>query len=189
LSVLWGIPAEGDKLQTLALSLGSDVPFFLVGGTARCRGRGEQVESWAPWFDAHDPFHYVLVYPRLSVSTKLAYDALDAVRGPNFTLTAPSPLDSMHPESVRIQLACGKVFYNRFESVVYKVFPELQSLQDLLAGEPLLKVLLSGSGSTVYGVCRSAEEAEKIAIKLRGQLPAEVFTARSEPRHGLVRGS
>jgi 4-diphosphocytidyl-2-C-methyl-D-erythritol kinase len=188
LSVLWGIPPEAARLQGVALSLGSDVPFFLVGGTARCRGRGERVESWAQWFDPHEPFHYVLVYPKLNISTKLVYDTLDAVRGPNFALTAPSPLDSMHPESVKTQLDCGKLFYNRFESVVYKVFPELQSLHDLLTGESLLKVLMSGSGSTVYGVCRSAEEAESIARKLKGHVPADVFTARSEPRHGWVRG-
>jgi 4-diphosphocytidyl-2-C-methyl-D-erythritol kinase len=189
LSVLWGIPPEGSRLQEIALSLGSDVPFFLVGGTARCRGRGEQVESWAEWFDPHEPFHYVLAYPKLNVSTKLVYDTLDAVRGPNFTLTHPSPLDSMPPESVRTQLGCGRIFYNRFESVAYTVFPELQSLHDRLSEEPFRKVLMSGSGSTVYGVCGSAEEAERIACKLKGHLPAEVFTACSEPRHGWVRGS
>ena len=183
LSIVWGIPARPEDLLPLAAELGSDVPFFLVGGTARCCGRGERVESWADAFDKEDPFHYVLVYPRVKVSTKLVYEALDAVRGPGSTLTPSSPLDSMPFVDIRAQLRCGKLFFNRFESVVYEIFPELRKLHDFLMREPFLGVLMSGSGSTIYGVCQSAEDAQRIAAGLRGRLGADVYTASSERSH------
>ncbi|MBI4602081.1 MAG: 4-(cytidine 5'-diphospho)-2-C-methyl-D-erythritol kinase [Planctomycetes bacterium] len=181
LARLWRLAASRRELLPLAASLGSDVPFFLSGGTARCRGRGELVESWSHAFPAGAPFHYVLVYPRIKVSTKRAYEALDASRGSADALTAPSPLDSMPPVAVRTELGRGHLFFNRFETVVCSAFPELRRLHETLCKEAFVKVLMSGSGSTIYGLARSAEEARRIAGKLRTQLEADVFLARSEP--------
>ena len=182
LSALWGLGVTPSDLLPLAEELGSDVPFFLVGGTARLRGRGEQVESWADTFDLAEPFHYVLAYPRVKVNTKAAYGALDALRGPNFTLTAPSPLDSMPRELMEGELRSGRLFCNRFESVIYRLFPDLQKLHAMLTAEPFLKVVMSGSGSTIYGVCRSSREAEEASLRLGGRLDADIFAVRSEPR-------
>jgi 4-diphosphocytidyl-2-C-methyl-D-erythritol kinase len=179
LASLWELDAPASELARIAVELGSDVPFFLHGGTARCRGRGERVESWSDAFDAAEPFHFVLAYPRVKVSTRIAYDALDASRELSFTLTASSPLDSMPPATARNHLGCGKLFYNRFESVVYSAFPEVRSLHASMSRQPFLKVLLSGSGSTVYGVCRTREEARAAAKCLESRVPAELFVAES----------
>ncbi len=181
LSRLWGLSVRVPALASIALELGSDVPFFLLGGTARCRGRGERIESWSGAFRAAPPLHYVIAYPRVKVSTRLVYDALDALRGPVFALTAPSPLDSIPPESARYQLGRGNLFYNRFESVVYSAFPEVRSLHASLTQEPFLKVLMTGTGSTVYGVTRTGEEASRLARKLEARLDADVFAVESEP--------
>lgn len=180
LSSLWGLELERSDLHDLALRLGSDVPFFLVGGTARCQGRGERVSSWRGAFDLAEPFHYVLVYPRIKVSTRLAYEKLDASRGPSFALTAPSPLDSIPAPAVRIGLCRGELFYNSFETVLFSTFPELRRLYALLCEESFLKVLMSGSGSTIFGVCRSAEQARELGEKLNATLEADVFTVSSE---------
>jgi len=177
LNVLWGLGATPAELAPLALELGSDVPFFLVGGTARCQGRGERVTDWSEAFDRYDPLHYVLAYPRRKAPTRLVYEALDAQRGPEFALTAPSPLDSMPPASVREHLGYGSVFFNRFEAVVLAAYPEVERLHAELLREPFLKVLMSGSGSTVFGVCRTAQAAEEIASRLRARVQADVFVA------------
>jgi len=178
LSSLWGLGRS--DLHALALRLGSDVPFFLVGGTARCQGRGERVSTWRDAFDPLDPFHFVLVYPRIKVSTKVAYEKLDASRGPSFALTAPSPLDSIPAPAVRTGLCRGELFYNSFETVLYSTIPELRHIYASLCEEPFLKVLMSGSGSTIFGVCRSAEEARELGRKLDAELDADVFTVASE---------
>jgi 4-diphosphocytidyl-2C-methyl-D-erythritol kinase len=73
------------------------------------------------------------------------------------------------------------LFYNSFETVLYSTVPELGCLYSSLCDEPFLKVLMSGSGSTIFGVCRSAEEARELGEKLNARLEADVFTVDSEP--------
>jgi 4-diphosphocytidyl-2-C-methyl-D-erythritol kinase len=180
LSRLWGEAVSPALLEELAAGIGSDVPFFLAGGSAHCQGRGEKVRALGPAFDEAEPFHYVLAYPRFEISTRFVYDALDARRGNDFVLTAREPLATMTPASIHRQLARGTLFFNRLESVVYSAFPEMEILQATMVKEPFLKVLLSGSGSTVFGVCPTAESAERIGEDLAARLSAEVFTVRSE---------
>jgi 4-diphosphocytidyl-2-C-methyl-D-erythritol kinase len=177
---LWGVGVPRESLVPIAARLGSDVPFFLFGGTARCRGRGEIVEPYGESFDRGDAFHYVLVYPRLQVPTKTAYQSLDAARGSSFTLTPSSALDSMPLNELRVRLSAGELFFNRFEEVVFPAFAELKELRDRLGEESFVNVLMSGSGSTIYGLCRSREEAEEIAARLRSRLEADVFAVSSE---------
>jgi 4-diphosphocytidyl-2-C-methyl-D-erythritol kinase len=184
LSRLWELDASTADLLPLAAALGSDVAFFLHGGTARCRGRGEVVEPWPGAFADRWPLWFVLAYPRLKVPTAAAYAALDSVRGPDFTLTAPSPIDSMPPATVQRELGCGNLLYNRFEQVVYAAYPALQGLHARLCEEPFLKVLLSGSGSTVYGLARDGGEAHRIAERLRARIAADVYVAQSDPSGG-----
>lgn len=184
LSRLWGVRIGSEQLARLAAELGSDVPFFLVGGTARCRGRGEIVESWADLPGAQECFSYVLVYPRKTISTKDMYAALDAAREEGRALTASYLLDSMQREEFLRRWRRGEVALNRFEDVVYPLFPELRELRDRLRREPFASVLLSGSGSTVYGLSSSLDEANRIAARLRDSIDADVFVASSEPLRG-----
>ena len=182
LTRLWSLDVPAPSLAEWALQLGSDVPFFLVGGTARCRGQGEQIESLAEHFDAAEPLHYVLVCPHISISTGGAYESLDASRGPGFTLTGPSPLDSISPGTMRSALAQGELFFNRFESAVYGLFRPLRELHERLCSRGFVRVLLSGSGSTIYGLCRDRREAEIVSEKLSGELDdAEVYAVSSVP--------
>jgi len=180
LSRHWSLGLGARELAPLALELGSDVPFFLTGGTARCRGRGEHVEDWSREFEQEPALHYVLAYPRVKVPTRIAYESLDASRDVATALTASSPLDSIPPASVRFRLGCGEVFFNRFESVVFSAFPEVRDLHAVLSREPFLKVLMSGSGSTVYGLAISADSARTIAERLRGRVAADIYVVESE---------
>jgi 4-diphosphocytidyl-2-C-methyl-D-erythritol kinase len=182
LARLWGAVEDPGALHRIAAELGSDVPFFLTGGTCRCRGRGEEVTSWNDAFSHEDPLHFVLVYPRVPVPTKLAYEALARSRGVDFALTPSSVLDSMHPTVARTRFGSGQLFFNRFESVVYPAFPELEGIHARLNEEPFLKVLMSGSGSTIYGVCKNADEASGLARKLGAELAADVYAVRTAPR-------
>lgn len=175
---LWGRDVSAAELLPLAEQLGSDVPFFLAGGVARCRGRGEEVVSWPK--ERLSKLHFVLVYPGVSVSTKEAYGNLDRSRDPNFTLTGTSALDTIPRECTYRLLAKEDVLFNRFEAVVYALLPPLQQLYNRLHKESFAKVLLSGSGSTIFGLCESGEEACRLSEKLSAELPeAEVFAVES----------
>lgn len=182
LTRLWALKPDVAALTEMAAAVGSDVPFFLSGGTARCRGRGEHVTPLDSFFETAPPLYYVLAYPRVEVATAWVYEKLDASREEANGLTASTALDSISPTSLRSQLGCGRLFFNRFEEVVFSAFPELQALHDKLAQEPFLAVLLSGSGSTVYGACTSAEQAEKSAAVLCAEVEADVYVVRSERR-------
>ena len=182
LARLWDIPHDTRALHGIAAELGSDVPFFLTGGTCRCRGRGEEVTSWNDAFSHEDPLHFVLVYPRFPVPTKLAYEALARSREGEFALTPSSTLDSMPPTVARTRFGSGQLFFNRFQGVVYPAFPELKGIHARLSEEPFLKVLMSGSGSTIYGVCRDGGVASGLARKLEATLAADVYAVRTAPR-------
>lgn len=182
---MWDLRTPRTALERLALAVGSDVPFFLVGGTARCQGRGERVTSLSGAFDGREPLCFVLAYPRFAVSTREVYAALDASRGrdareSDFALTPSSPLDSMSPASMRDRFGCGELFFNRLERVVYAEYPALRSLRSLMLAKPFAGVLLSGSGSTVYGVCAGAADAERLAEELSAETDADIYAVRAE---------
>jgi len=88
----------------------------------------------------------------------------------------------MRPTVARTRFGSGQLFFNRFESVVYPAFPELKGIHARLSEEPFLKVLMSGSGSTIYGVCRDADDASGLARKLEATLAADVYAVRTAPR-------
>jgi 4-diphosphocytidyl-2-C-methyl-D-erythritol kinase len=191
LARLWGLDVRLGDLEALGASLGSDVPFFFHGGLARCRGRGERV---TPWADVPaGSLHYVLVCPRLAVSTRTIYEMLDRERTVDFTLTASSALDSMSAALGAGQLTAHRlsreaILFNRLEGVVCEAFPELSKVRDRLRREAFLAVLMSGSGSTFYGLCRGAGEAAELARTLAAELSvrpasekAQVFKVSNEP--------
>ncbi len=98
-------PLTAVELSDLAASLGSDVPFCLVGGTALCKGRGEIVES----MDFCDLPHLLIVKTNESVSTPKAFAALDAFRSqsekiqPFDSEKVQSESEKTHYEGERIQ--------------------------------------------------------------------------------------
>lgn len=189
----WDLDAKREDLLPLAAHLGSDVPFFLHGGVARCRGRGEVIENWDAAARDVDLPGYILIYPRVKVETAQAYRWLDEARGAA-TLTASGALDSMPPASVLRALARGELLHNSFEEAVLARVGALERVREGLSRvEGLSGVLLSGSGSTLYGVCPDLAQAEVVSGRVRAMLEGsgqggEVFCVAGERAHdGLGR--
>ncbi|MFQ5862175.1 MAG: 4-(cytidine 5'-diphospho)-2-C-methyl-D-erythritol kinase [Candidatus Brocadiales bacterium] len=158
LNILWNMGLSETRLMDMAAQLGSDVPFFIKGGTALCKGRGEIVTPLA----VRHRFSYILLYPNIRVSTANVYKNLriDLTRGKkdvNFTCNA---LLSDDIGSLNSSL------FNRLEEVVFELYPELRKFRDLLESYLSNRVLLSGSGSAIYGHCENQREAEKIEEEL-----------------------
>lgn len=161
------------ELHNLGSSLGADVPFFFRGGTARGEGRGDQLRQLCPTM----PFWVVLASPPLAISTSWAYgqvrnDLTPGGRGINVLASAISSQDwdgivgAMH---------------NVFEDVVLPNFPSLAALKRAMHECGAAKALLTGSGSTVFGVVRSRDDAHAIAKGIAGS-GAEVRVARTLER-------
>ena len=157
-------PALSDtELETMAAALGSDVPFFIRGGTQLATGRGEVLSPLPPLTDGW----FVIVKPTESFSTPSMYRRLDELP-PACTPPLP-PLQDGLPA-----LAAG--LFNRFEAAI----PAGSTVWDIkarLAAYGALAALLSGSGSAVFGLFDTETAARAAVEALRPAWP-EIFLAR-----------
>ena len=157
-------PALSDtELETMAAALGSDVPFFIRGGTQLATGRGEVLSPLPPLTDGW----FVIVKPTESFSTPAMYRRLDELP-PACTPPLP-PLQGGLPA-----LAAG--LFNRFEAAI----PAGSAVWDIkarLAAYGALASLLSGSGSAVFGLFDTEKAARAAVEALRPAWP-EIFLAR-----------
>lgn len=134
LSALWGLDYPVGRLAGIGASLGSDVPFFLFGGTARGLGRGERI---VPLPDL-PPAGIVLVMPPFPVATPAVFGRLDA----------PS-WDGLPGEEADAARVPDR---NDLEPAAEALFPALGEVREALASAGAVQARLSGSGSTVFGL-------------------------------------
>jgi 4-diphosphocytidyl-2-C-methyl-D-erythritol kinase len=158
LSKLWGVGIDELALLEIAAGLGSDVPFFLVGGTALGIGRGEEVYP----ITQCKCEHILLVNPGFSVSTADAYarlSRLTRLKGANiipFTFLAAKGIREL-PHEVR----------NDLEEAILSVHPEIAEVKRSLLEAGARHALMSGSGATVFGVFDNSETLERALVGLR----------------------
>jgi 4-diphosphocytidyl-2-C-methyl-D-erythritol kinase len=146
LPVMAGVSIEHDRLSAIAAQLGSDVPFFLHGGTALGLGRGEELY---PLPEAGN-VHALLIAPGIHSSTAEAYRDLSA------TLTSIPLQNKLN--SFQQQLWAGwngsslSDQENDFEAVVFARHPELRQIRDRLLNLGAKHAMMTGSGSAIFGV-------------------------------------
>ena len=159
-SHLFGIPADSDELEALGMQLGSDVPFFFRGGTARATGRGERLRQLCPI----SPSWVVLASPPFAISTSWAY-------GQTRNRLTPAGVGSTVLASALVERdlrTIGQAMRNVFEDVVLPAHRSLGELKQAIEAGGAVRALLSGSGSTVFGLAPSRDEAEAVAARLAG---------------------
>jgi 4-diphosphocytidyl-2-C-methyl-D-erythritol kinase len=164
LQAFWRVDLPPPDLVGIAAGLGSDVPFFLVGGTALGLGRGEQIY---PLPDI-GRWHVVLVRPAFGVPTAEAYGwlAADGVGATGAAAPASGRRRSRgaalpvpwHPG----ELSLG----NDLEAPVCRRFPAIRRLKDALGRAGAAVALMAGSGSTVFGLFDRASAARAAAAEL-----------------------
>jgi len=165
LPVLAGRWIPMDRLTWVGCALGSDVPFFLHGGTQLGLGRGTELY---PQPDVHNQ-PVLLVSPDVQVPTGPAYAALD--RSLTFTGSSSS-INSFQCyvralERERSALAASEFSKNDFESVVFKQFPQLSKISVRLRKLDAV-VRMSGSGSTIFALFASERDRERALKSLSG---------------------
>lgn len=152
---------EGVSLLPLAQKLGADVPFFLRGGLASAGGIGDRLISISP--AVHRPHHFVLVFPRVFSSTPEAYRAL------HFPLTkrrSRLKLTRALKDGAPATLWAPWLF-NRLEEVVLPRLKPVGVAKTALLQAGCLNALMSGSGSSVFGVVESAAHGRRVIETLR----------------------
>jgi len=143
-----------EQLSALAAELGSDVPFFLSGGPAICRGRGELIEPAA----LPARLNLLLLKPPFGVATPWAYARWgDAQEIPDATY---SP-----------QQFAGQIFVNDLERPVFEKFVFLARIKSWLLAQPQIAVaLMAGSGSTMFAILPDRASSHALIAKARAEL-------------------
>ena len=182
LNRLWNLNASADDLQTVAAELGSDVPFFLHGGTAFGTGRGEIIE---PFDDLNESF-MLIVTPDVSVSTKDAFERINAE-----TLTNEGRNHTLHVcrLEAKSQDALQTILKNDFEVSVFSAHPEIERVKQTLFELGAVNAAMSGSGASVFAIF-DKQETRQTALKALDQEStwrkfAVATISRSEYREAL----
>jgi len=143
-----------EELQALAERVGSDVPYFLVGGTALVTGRGETVRRLP---DAPQ-MAIVIVKPDFGVSTAWAYRRLAQVERRRSAGGAAAVASAL-TRGDRARLVGS--LSNDFEEIVPAAFPQIAEIKRQMAELGAEASLLCGSGAGVFGVFPGPEEARR----------------------------
>ena len=154
---LWQLGLNAGQLASIGAEIGSDVPFFLEGGTAIGVGRGTDVEAIP---DMGVPF-MILIAPGSHVSTAAAYADLNAENLTNSDLNRILRVcrsEAESPDFLRSALI------NDFEPTVFAKFPEIGRAKQRLTELGASRALMSGSGSSVFGIF-DKEETRQTAMK------------------------
>ncbi|MEE8618909.1 MAG: 4-(cytidine 5'-diphospho)-2-C-methyl-D-erythritol kinase [Dehalococcoidales bacterium] len=162
LNKLWELGLSQEKLLELASQLGSDVAFFLYGGTALVEGRGEKVTPLPPL-----PHRWVVLVapdvPRQPGKTAQLYASLKVIHYTNGQITA----------RLVAALREGREFtpsvFNTFENVAFTQFPQLKVYQEHLVKAGADNIHLAGSGPTLFTLIKDKTQAEELYSRLKQQ--------------------
>jgi len=171
LAQMWKLRLDGRELLALSLKLGSDVPFFLEGGAAVARGRGERLTLLPPlpttWV--------VLARPQIPVSTTWAYKQFSGSTPAGRPNTA-AMITAVQREDVR---EAGRLVSNVFEDVIAGSHPVVGDLKARILRGETYGAGMSGTGPTVFGLMANEAAALRVADTLRALPDVDVFVTRT----------
>ena len=182
LNRLWRLGWSRRQLADTLAPLGSDISLFLVAPTVVIEGRGEHAHALSGQrgvFAGDSTSSFVIVYPDVSVSTAWAYRALDRWRqrlGASMTGATGRQTVPLTPRAREIIISrfrrtiCysspGPLLDNNFQPMIRSTFPVVVEVSWLLKRSGARGVLLSGSGSAVFGLFHSSARARNAARAL-----------------------
>jgi 4-diphosphocytidyl-2-C-methyl-D-erythritol kinase len=168
-NLAWSLGWSRERLFELAAELGSDVPFFLTAGAAVCRGRGERIER-----GECPRLFVVVVRPPVGLSTPQVYKECQPTKN---AIGVRGLTESL----VRGDTAqAAERMVNDLQSAAARLTPWIAMLTDEFEKQDVLAHQMSGSGSSYFGLCRSARHARRIAARLRGRNVGAVFSAATD---------
>ncbi len=167
LNQLWGNPLTRGELEGIALSLGADVPFFLLRRPAVARGIGEVLQP----IERIPSFWYVIVSPPIMVSTAWAYSKvkLELTKKENL-----SKIKNLGKADTNIP----DILSNDLERVTFGKYPFLRSIKTSLIELGALGSLMSGSGPSIFGLFNSEKKAQEAGKMLASDKRGDVFVVK-----------
>jgi 4-diphosphocytidyl-2-C-methyl-D-erythritol kinase len=161
LNQIWKLGLTRKELAGMASQIGSDVAFFLDPPAGWCTGRGECVTA-EPLGRSLD---FVLVCPPVGLATVTVFRHLTV------------PTNPVRGNEIRMAfrmgdpVAIGQLLFNRLEQPAFALSPLVEQVRSRLTGLAPCGALMSGSGSTVFALCRNRREAASVAERFRSSRP------------------
>ncbi len=155
---LWDLGLGDSELEKIGLEIGSDVPFFLRGGTCIAGGRGEELTR----IPRLGGLELVLVHPPEKISSEWAYTHIpdEITRSGSSTSMVKVALASGRSELLGVHLV------NDLADAVRSKYKIIDRIEKRLRSAGATGAIMSGSGPTVFGIAPDAETADRIAEKV-----------------------
>ncbi len=150
---LYGLKLGTKRLMELGVKLGADVPYCILGGTARAQGIGEKLTR----LPNCPTLKLLVAKPDLNVSTKEVYTGLDALEN----LPHPGVDDMVCAIESGNGRAVAEGLGNVLECVTIPLHPVIREIKDRMLELGAINSLMSGSGPTVFGIYEKDEELQK----------------------------
>ena len=178
LNEAWDLGMPREELNEMAGSLGSDVPFFLGSPAAWCTGRGERVE---PQRTPREALNFVVVKPSFGVPTAQAYGRVKVSDRPENGAELRDAFAAGNTERI------GRGLFNRLLGPAEEIRPGIAKIRGRLESMGTAGVGMSGSGSTLFALCRDRREALRVAQEVRADTSPELRGCRVFASRGPVR--
>ena len=174
MNTLFSYGLSREKLMEFGKTLGADVPYCLLQGTARSRGIGEKLTPLPKMM----PCSVLIAKPGVAVSTKAVYEGLHLDEKTNHP-----DIDALEADLRRRDLiGLAKDMENLLATVTEELHPVIKEIRALMESHGALRAMMSGSGPTVFGLfsdMKKAQEAEE-AMRASNLAPDVCLTSISE---------
>lgn len=157
LNKLWGLGLESDQLEEIGAGIGSDVPFFIKGGTQRAQGRGEKLTPLRTWYgkplllvNSGQNLSTAFVYKNVKIGGNIPVDEIAEL----LSIDSPKATDKME---------------NRLEQAAIAMQGDIRDILREVDKAGAIKSMVSGSGPTVFGLFESLKELKSAHDKLKGK--------------------
>ena len=162
LNRLWQLGLSDQELAKLGGEIGSDIPFFFHAPAAWCTGRGEIVTP----VDLGKPLDLVLLCPAFGMATPAVYNRVVVPQTPASGDAIKEALAKGDVDYI------GRLLHNRLQQAAESLDPRIAEYAAMLKETNPAGCLMSGSGSTLFALCRSADEAGHVAANLKTRTKA-----------------
>ena len=167
---IFGLGQSKEKLMELAVRLGADVPYCIMGGTALAEGIGENLTA----LPKPPKASLLVVKPPLMVLTKWVYDALDAG-----IIESHPDIDGMVEALKNNDLnGIASRMANVLENVTERKYSIISDIKNIMIDKGALNALMSGSGPSVFGIYESEHDAKAAAAYMRDTLKDKKLRAQ-----------
>ncbi len=153
LNMIWDLKCSKEELVDMGKTLGADVPYFFEGGLCVGLGKGDELTR----LEDPDPFYCVLVFPELSIITEDVYRRLSLLTSEGKDSKIIKFLENFEYSSLE----------NSLEETVFNLHPQLRDIKRLFYKLGSELSLVSGSGSTVFGLFHERKKALDVCERLK----------------------